>query len=203
MRDPVSRPLARRDRERAGSPNPENIVCGRSPVILREGAPPNRRERAAAPAPTEGSLSDGRQFLTPTPRSRRDGAPIRQILGSARKQWCIWTGPGGASLRMTPSAGSVSPLFLRIRYQALRGFARSRIGCSWRLGPGAPPLEGVLLNPFPHLNRPPTLRRARSVESRPKARRAARENSANSVDSVCGQFFLGIRHETCIDPFAP
>jgi hypothetical protein len=63
-------------------------------------------------------VGNGRGFTPEPSRSRWDGAPIRQILRSAHQQWRIWTVSGGASLRMTPFAGSVPLLFLRIRYHS-------------------------------------------------------------------------------------
>jgi hypothetical protein len=65
-------------------------------------------------------IGNGRGLHARASRTRRDGAPIQQILRSAYKQWCIWTVSRGASLRMTPSAGSVSPLFQRIRYTSTK-----------------------------------------------------------------------------------
>jgi lycopene cyclase domain-containing protein len=95
--DALSAPLpqARRARRRAGKPmipTPQEQRVRPLAVILRKAPTPRGPERAAARAPTEESLSEtGAASRAETIGSRRDGAPIRQILRSAHEAWCIGT----------------------------------------------------------------------------------------------------------------
>ena len=73
-------------RNQARLPNPQKQWVWTTTVILRKAPTPSRREHAAACAPTEESLSGtGGASRVETQRSRRDGAPLQQILRSAQR----------------------------------------------------------------------------------------------------------------------